>query len=41
MLSPEKINKIEENKASLIGSPTKNLNEIRIDEDYMINLKKL
>lgn len=26
---------------SVIGSPTKNLNELRIDEDYMINLKKL
>lgn len=25
----------------MIGSPTKNLNELRIDEDYMINLKKL
>lgn len=26
---------------SLIGSPAKNLNELRIDEDYMIHLKKL
>lgn len=41
MMSPNKIRKIDENNKSLIGSPTKNMNELRIDEDYMINLKKL
>lgn len=41
ILSPNKIRKIDENNKSLIGSPTKNMNELRIDEDYMINLKKL
>jgi len=41
MMSPNKIRKIDENDKSLIGSPTKNMNELRIDEDYMINLKKL
>lgn len=25
----------------MIGSPAKNLNALRIDEDYMIHLKKL